>query len=124
MMENYGKVLEYTENAQNAAGTSAQKYEHYLESLEAKINSLTVAWEQFIQDLNSSNKLFNTTNTIKAFIGILQGLLWVVDSLAAKVPVIQSIAITFGAFKGFLALQKNMGSFVNGFKSFFGVLKI
>ena len=91
-MQNYDKVLEYTNKTMEASGTSAQKYTHYMSSLEAKINELTVQWEQFIQGLNQSG-------TIKIGVSLLSGLLSVLDALTNKVPVLQGVLTTILSFK-------------------------
>ncbi len=43
---NYNKVLEYNESAYNAAGSAAQKYEVYLDSIEAKTNTMISTFQQ------------------------------------------------------------------------------
>ena len=91
-MQNYDKVLEYTNKTMEASGTSAQKYTHYMSSLEAKINELTVQWEQFIQGLNQSG-------TIKIGVSLLSGLLSVLDTLTNKVPALQSVLTIILSFK-------------------------
>ena len=111
-MQNYDKVLEYTNKTMNASGTSAQKYTHYMSSLEAKINELTVQWEQFIQELDA-NGVFK--NAIK----FVSGLLSVLDALVNKAPILQSL---LGAFvlskgiKGVLSTVLKMASVISKFK--------
>lgn len=45
LMENYGKATEYMEVSMNSAGTAEQKFEAYLDSLEAKTKSLQASFE-------------------------------------------------------------------------------
>ena len=45
LMENYGKALEYTEVAADSAGTALEKFGAYQDSLQAKMNSFTAAFE-------------------------------------------------------------------------------
>lgn len=108
-MQNYDKVLEYTNKTMEASGTSAQKYTHYMSSLEAKINELTVQWEQFIQGLNQSG-------TIKIGVSLLSGLLSVLDALSAKAPVLQGVLGFFLAFKALRGLPAIISSLGKSFK--------
>ena len=119
VMQNYDKVLEYTNKTMEASGTSAQKYTHYMSSLEAKINELTVQWEQFIQELNA-------TGVFKNAIKFVSGLLSVLDALTNKVPVLQSL---LGAFVGFKVIKSvipsilKMASAISKFKGFGNSIK-
>ncbi len=108
-MQNYDKVLEYTNKTMEASGTSAQKYTHYMSSLEAKINELTVQWEQFIQGLNQSG-------TIKIGVSLLSGMLSVLDALSAKAPVLQNVLGFFLAFKALKGIPALVSSLSKGFK--------
>ena len=94
-MDNYDKVLKYTNETMNASGTTAEKYQHYMDSLEATINELQVQWEQFIQELDA-------TDTFKNAIKFASSLLSVLDALVNKVPVLQSL---LGAFVGFKVIK-------------------
>ena len=111
-MQNYDKVLEYTNKTMKASGTSAQKYTHYMSSLEAKTNELTVQWEQFIQELDA-------TGTFKNAINFVSGLLSVLDALVNKAPILQSL---LGAFVGFKVIKSvipsilKMASAISKFK--------
>ena len=114
-MQNYDKVLEYTNKTMEASGTSAQKYTHYMSSLEAKINELTVQWEQFIQGLNQSG-------TIKIGVSLLSGLLSVLDALTNKAPILQNVVGNILLFKGLkniipsvLSFKKNIAGLMTTF---------
>ena len=54
MMENYDKVIKYTEVAANSEGTAAEKFSYYTESLEAKTKSLQASLEALASDVLSS----------------------------------------------------------------------
>lgn len=54
-MENYDKVLEYTTESMNSAGSASEKYEAYLDSLDAKVNQFTATWEQLVINMNKSD---------------------------------------------------------------------
>lgn len=81
-MENYDTVLKYTEESQDAAGTSAQKYTAYMDSIDAKLNTLTATWEQFVNNLNQSG-------TIKGVIDLGTKLIGVLDTLINKMGLLK-----------------------------------
>lgn len=111
-MDNYDKVLKYTNETMNASGTSAEKYQHYMDSLEATINGLQVQWEQFIQELDA-------TDTFKNAIKFVSSLLSVLDALVNKVPVLQTLLGAFVGFKvikGIVPTVLKMASAISKFK--------
>lgn len=57
LMENYSTAMGYMDVAANSAGTATQKFEAYQESLEAKLNSLTAAFESLAMDTLDSKFL-------------------------------------------------------------------
>lgn len=81
-MENYDTVLKYTEESQDAAGTSAQKYTAYMDSIDAKLNTLTATWEQFVNNLNQSG-------TVKSVIDLGTKLIGVLDTLINKMGLLK-----------------------------------
>lgn len=81
-MENYDTVLKYTEESQDAAGTSAQKYTAYMDSIDAKLNTLTATWEQFVNNLNQSG-------TVKTVIDLGTKLIGVLDTLINKMGLLK-----------------------------------
>lgn len=81
MMENWDKVIEYTEVASNSAGTAEEKFGYYLESLEAKTNSLVASLENLASNTISDELYASVLDTTKAVVdmtaetGILKGAL-------------------------------------------------
>ena len=111
-MDNYDKVLKYTNETMNASGTSAEKYQHHMDSLEATVNELQVQWEQFIQELDA-------TDTFKNAIKFASSLLSVLDALVNKVPVLQTLLGAFVGFKvikGIVPTVLKMASAISKFK--------
>lgn len=118
-MDNYDKVLKYTNETMNASGTSTEKYQHHMDSLEATINELQVQWEQFIQELNA-------TNTFKNAIKFVSSLLSVLDALVNKVPVLQTLLGAFVGFKvvkGIVPSILKMATAISKFKGFGNPIK-
>lgn len=80
ILENWDEVLKAQEVAANSAGTSAQKYDIYLNSMQAHINELKTVWSEFLMNLADSG-------TINGAIDMLKGLVSVLDLLINKTPI-------------------------------------
>lgn len=87
-MENYDTVLKYTEESQDAAGTSAQKYTAYMDSINAKLNTLTATWEQFVNNLNQSGTVKSVIDLGTKLIGVLDTLINKMGLLKVALPVV------------------------------------
>lgn len=87
-MENYDTVLKYTEESQDAAGTSAQKYTAYMDSIDAKLNTLTATWEQFVNNLNQSGTFKSIIDLGTKLIGVLDTLINKMGLLKVALPVV------------------------------------
>lgn len=81
MMENWDKVVKYTDVAANSQGTSTEKFGYYLEGLEAKTNSLKASLENLASTTISDELYGSVLDTTKAIVdmtaksGILKGAL-------------------------------------------------
>ena len=81
MMENWDKVLEYTNVAMGSQGTASDKFGYYLESLESKTNSLKASLENLASTTISDELYGSVLDTTKAIVdmtaesGILKGAL-------------------------------------------------
>lgn len=80
ILENWEQVSDAQEVAANSAGTSAQKYDIYLNSMQAHINELKTVWSEFLMNLADSG-------TINGAIDMLKGLVSVLDLLINKTPI-------------------------------------
>lgn len=80
ILENWEQVSDAQEVAANSAGTSAQKYDIYLNSMQAHINELKTVWSEFLMNLADSG-------TINGAIDMLSGLVSVLDLLINKTPI-------------------------------------
>ena len=68
LMRDYGKALDYAAVAADSAGTAQEKFnDAYMDSIEAKINGLTAAWEKFSMTILDSD-------LVKGFVTVLTGL--------------------------------------------------
>lgn len=93
-MENYDTVLKYTEESQDAAGTSAQKYTAYMDSIDAKLNTLTATWEQFVNNLNQSGTFKSVIDLGTKLIGVLDTLINKMGLLKVALPAATIILIS------------------------------
>lgn len=100
MMSDYSRTMELVNAANNSAGASQKQFDKTLESLEAKLNQLKDAWDQFTMGI-ANNTL------IKAGIDAITGLLNIVNKLTEHLP---------GATKGLANLLLMIGGFSAGKK--------
>ena len=101
MMSNYERTLELVEAAQNSTGASQQQFEKTQESLEAKLNRLKDAWDQFTMGIASSSFIKGAVDLLTK---ILETINKLTDSSNGFVNSISKIALAFGTFKGASAL--------------------
>ena len=106
--ENYGNVLEYTEVAQNAAGTTAEKYAHIIDSVDYKVNefkeSIVGMWNGLMDG-----------GTIGAFVEMGTGLvktLELISNLLTKTPIgmvlLTKVLYTVGSATKGAVLESNL----------------
>lgn len=137
ILDNWDEVSKAQEVAADSAGTSAEKYDIYLNSMQAHINELKTTWSEFLMHLADSG-------AINAAIDALSGVVKVIDVLTTN-PVAATAAITalvvalgrLAAIKladlgtsiikmtaSLVAANSAQGanSIVNGFKSLLGIL--
>lgn len=86
ILDNWEQVADAQEVAANSAGTSEQKYDIYLNSMQAHINELKTTWSEFLMNLADSG-------AINAAIDALSGVVKVIDVLTTN-PVAATAAIT------------------------------
>ena len=89
MMSDYDRTLELVEAANMSAGASDRQFEKTLDSLDAKLNKLSNAWDQFTMGL-ADNKV------IKLAVDRLTDLLGIVNKLS-NIPGGGLLKILFGA---------------------------
>lgn len=81
MMENWDKVVKYTDVASKSEGTASEKFGYYLEGLEAKTNSLKASLENLASTTISDELYGSVLDTTQAIVnmtsesGILKGAL-------------------------------------------------
>ncbi len=88
LFQNWDKVTQAQGIATNSAGLAAERYEIYLQSLEAASNNLKSSWE----------KLWMESISEEAISNIINGLSKILDFISGTGGLIPSIALLGGAF--------------------------
>ena len=109
LMQNMGRAIELQEVQFSSAGLAADRYQIYLDSLEAKIAQLKATWEGLIQDTITSGfvgSLLDAGKAVLDFIEKIGGLknsvlaitsVFALLKLPALIGVIQSVIVTIQA---------------------------
>lgn len=102
LMSNYDRVQKYTAIAQNSQGTSTEKFEFYLGSLEAKTNSLKASLEALSTSLISDD----------LYAGVLDGTKAMVD-FTTQTDLLKASLAGIGTAGGLFAFQQ-LGGWIRG----------
>ena len=121
MMSDYDRTMELAGAANNSAGASQEQFNKTLESLEAKLNNLKNAWDQFLMGLSNNTIIKGVIDLLTNF---LNGINSLIDGLSGGNGLIKSIlslGIAIGGIKiGKSVFNKILGSigaaFSNGGK--------
>ena len=120
LIENMGKAMQYAETAANSSGTALNKFAVYEESVEAKTNRATAAFENFSMTLLDSGII----GGIMDFGTVLFNVLSAFDAWPAKIAI---IVAGFTAFKGVLAglkTSKLLVPIIASFKDLFATISL
>lgn len=97
MMSNYDRTMELVNAAYNSTGASQQQFEKTTDSLQAKLNKLSNAWNEFTMGL-ANNKLIKLgIDILTQFLTALNNL---TDVLGEGTSGILKFVAAFGLFKG------------------------
>lgn len=114
MMENYDKVKKYTEVAANSSGTSEEKFDYYLDSLEAKTESLKASLEGLATTTISKELYSSVLDVTKGFVdaatesGVLKATLAGLATSGAIYAISQLTTYLGSAAQGFANLSEAM----------------
>lgn len=114
-MEDYNRVLEATEVAENANGVAAEKMTVYNESLEAAQNRLTASIQQFAQDSNLDRILalaYDGLSKVVEILNILLNKIPVLSPLIKALGVALSAAFAAGIIEKIVGTSKALSSIV------------
>lgn len=71
LMNNYDKYKEFVEVSENSAGTADEKYQSYLEQLEASQKKLKAAWEDIANSTEIAGFMTKTNNFLSGVVSVL-----------------------------------------------------
>ena len=106
MMSNYDRTMELVTAANNSAGASQEQFDKTLDSMEAKLQALSNAWNEFVMGLANNDVL-------KAGVDALTGLLNTINNITSSLSggsgagkSIANFMTVIGALAGGRALAK------------------
>lgn len=113
MMGDYDRTMELVDAAYNSTGASQAQFDKTLESLEAKLNKLSNAWNAFTMGL-ADNEIIKTV--IDALTTLLNG----INSFADSLPDAAGAVVRFlAAFTGFTIGKNVLMNITSGITSLF-----
>lgn len=74
LMQNWDRALELTTASEQSAGAQALQHQLAMEGLEASINNLTIAWQNFLTKLTSSDLFKGVIDSLTAIVKIFSSL--------------------------------------------------
>lgn len=83
LMDNWGQVEEAIDMAANSAGTADEKYGVVMDSIEARLNKLQTAWEEFTQKLGASSFVKGAVSALTFLVENLDKILTLLGSISA-----------------------------------------
>ena len=106
LMENYDTATKYAEIAANSTGNATQKYNAYLDSVQAKSESFNAQFQQLSSSVVNSE-------LVKGTFDAGTGILWLLDQMIDKLGLIP----TLSGVAGIGAFVKNISAIKNAFNS-------
>ena len=132
MMSNYERTVQLMDYANNSAGASNEQFGKTMESLEAKLNKLKNAWNEFLMNImndswtkgivNAGTKVLNTVNKIievLSFGGKAKGIKSILSIFTAFTALKGVGRLANAAIGGLGGLLDPKSSFGTGFKGAF-----
>ena len=115
LVENYDKAMQLAEVSVNSAGTATEKYEAYMESLEAKSAALSTSMKELWNDLvpnNLAGDMTDATTSVVQFIDKYEILQTAIKS-AAFYALAKGVIATKNSFTGMVTDIKNVSTAMN-----------
>ncbi len=116
LMENYDNAKKYMDVAANSAGTAESKFSVYLDSIEAKINSLQAAFESLVFNSSLSNMF---SGIVEASTAVLE----FVDNTHLLQGALAGLGMA-GAIEGFKALMTGIQNSAAQMSNFHNALQM
>ena len=115
LVENYDKAMQLAEVSVDSAGTATEKYEAYMESLEAKSAALSTSMKELWNDLvpnNLAGDMTDATTSVVQFIDKYEILQTAIKS-AAFYALAKGVIATKNSFTGMVTDIKNVSTAMN-----------
>ena len=124
LMENYGSALEYAAVSAESAGTAQEKYQKaYLDSIEAKLDTLTASWQQLSADLLDSEIVKMFVEALTGIVNLLDRAVAATDGLLVIVPAIIVSLIALHAVLVKIKTTQTWSLMMTGFVQLWNIVK-
>ena len=111
MMSNYERTAQLMDYANNSAGASNEQFGKTMESLEAKLNKLRNAWQQFEMGIANNSLIKGAVDGLTSFLNLTNT---IIDKLSLGSGVIKSFLSVFAAFTGLKATGRIANRLIGG----------
>lgn len=108
MMSNYDRTMELVSAANSSAGASQEQFDKTLESMEAKLQKLKNAWDQFIMGLANNDLLKAGVDALTGLLNAINGIISGLSGGSGAIKSIVSLLAIVGALKGGQALARGI----------------
>ena len=108
MMSNYDRTMELVTAANNSAGASQEQFDKTLESMEAKLQKLKNAWDEFTMGLANNEILKFGVDLLTGFLETVNKLTDALSGGNGLVKSVISLVTVIGALKGGSALLSGL----------------
>ena len=108
MMQNYERTQELLTAAKNSTGAGEAQFEKTLDSMEAKVNQLKNAWNEFTMNIMNSDFLKGAIDAATTFLDIINKVTEVFSGLPKPIGDIATSLMAIGTIMGGFALGKNI----------------
>lgn len=95
IFENWNEVAEATQVAADAAGTAESKYNDYMDSMQAHLNTLSTTWSEFLMNMSQSGAF---TGFIDGITSVISALDWLITKTPAATIAVTALALAFARF--------------------------
>ena len=113
MMSNYDRTMELVNAAYNSTGASSAQFEKTMDSLEAKLNELSNAWNEFTMHIANSDLIKGAVDLLTAIISAVNKLISLFGG--GLLSSIVAIGTAFGGWAAGRAIIRKIGADLVGF---------
>ena len=106
MMSNYERTMELVDAANNSAGASQRQFEKTLDSMEAKLNKLKNAWDQFTMGLMNNQIIKLGVDALTGFLTVTNKIINALSSLTGPFQGVTKSVLTLVSTLGMLNFGK------------------